>query len=101
MRGRCDSVRDGDEALLANQAREGREPFSLVVLDLTIPGGLGGREVARKLREAGSTALILTMSGYAEEGGAAPVGIQGQLNKPFTRNDLSVMLAKQGVQDWK
>jgi PAS domain S-box-containing protein len=82
----------GDEAIrLYSQARTSGAPFDLVIMDLTIPGGMGGKETMEKLFkiDPGITALI--SSGYAAE----PVmsdyekyGFKGIITKPYTYDDL-------------
>jgi hypothetical protein len=36
---------------LYRKARESGQPFAAVILDLTVPGGMGGKETAKKLLE--------------------------------------------------
>ena len=91
-------ARDGNEALaLYSDAERKNEPIGFVLLDHTVPGGMGGRETAARLRGLGSKATIVTMSGYSEGIDNAfrqKYRIQGQLSKPFTRKDLSQALKR-------
>lgn len=85
-------ARDGAEALAAY--REGLttgRPFGVVILDLTIPGGMGGEETIKRLRELDPDVRAVVASGYAD----SPVvvdwrthGFSGALGKPFTPDDL-------------
>ena len=93
---RC--VRDGQEALtqVQNAAAEGR-PFDAVIMDLTIPGGMGGKEAIRKLRELYPKMTAFVASGYSSD----PVlskpnefGFTDKLQKPFRLDELSQLLKK-------
>ena len=42
-------------------------PFDAVILDLTIPGGMGGKETVKKLLEIDSNAKVIVSSGYATD----------------------------------
>lgn len=83
---------DGREALTAwLAAREADVPYHLVVLDLTVPNGMGGAETLGEMRLHDPNVLAVVCSGYAKEGVLAdPVryGFKGRLHKPF---DLATM----------
>ncbi len=77
-------------------ARAGGHPFSAVILDLTVPAGMGGIEAARLIREMDSAVPIFVSSGYAE----APVlsdyaayGFDGVIPKPYGIEELGRKLA--------
>jgi DNA-binding LacI/PurR family transcriptional regulator/signal transduction histidine kinase/ActR/RegA family two-component response regulator len=83
---------DGEDAIrLQRQARESGAPFDLVIADLTIPGGLGGAEVIRRLRDAGDAVRAIVTSGYSDLPALAEperFGFRAILRKPFTVDDL-------------
>ena len=89
---------NGEEALaLFTKAREEDRPFDGMLLDLTIPGGMGGVEVMAKLREIDPDARAIVLSGYSNN----PVmmtsgehGFSGVLSKPYTLGELSETLSK-------
>ena len=91
----------GEEAL--SQYREALEinaPFDVILLDLTIPGGKGGKEVAYEIRKNDWNTKLVAFSGYSED----PVittpekyGFNGRLIKPFTHKQLETLL-KRGIQ---
>jgi nitrogen-specific signal transduction histidine kinase/CheY-like chemotaxis protein len=96
-----EAVGDGVAALAAYEhaSSEGR-PFSVVFMDLTIPGGMGGEEAVGKLKLLDPGARVIACSGYSE----APVmtsfetyGFAGVLRKPFTPAEVSAALAASGV----
>ncbi len=67
------------------------EPFDLVILDLTVPGGMGGRETVPHIRRMRPDLPVLVMSGYADNtvlAEHAKHGFDGVLPKPFTIPDL-------------
>ena len=56
-------------------------------MDLTIPGGMGGKETVKKLREIDPQARVIAFSGYSND----PIftnfkeyGFNGVLSKPFS-----------------
>jgi CheY-like chemotaxis protein len=78
---------DGDAALKAfGAAREAGQPFDLVILDLTIPGGMGGREVMGELRKLDPLVPAIVSSGYSNDpvlADFASYGFQAVVPKPY------------------
>ena len=67
------------------------------MLDLTIPGGMGGREVAEELRKLDKEIPLFVSSGYAVDPVMAnpeQYAITASIRKPFTRAELTELLAK-------
>jgi two-component system cell cycle sensor histidine kinase/response regulator CckA len=59
---------DGQEALERfREAQEESQPFAGLILDLTVPGGMGGRETMEKLLTLDPGVVSLVSSGYAED----------------------------------
>ena len=83
---------DGAEAAaLYAAALEGGQRFDAVVLDLTVPAGMGGRECLTKLRQLDPDVRAIVSSGYSE----APImaafrdhGFRGVVRKPYTLEEL-------------
>ncbi|MHB9009020.1 MAG: hybrid sensor histidine kinase/response regulator [Limisphaerales bacterium] len=78
------------------RAREMGHPFDAVILDLTVRGGMGGREALQALRHLDPGVKAMVMSGYAHD----PVvleyqnhGFKGALAKPFDAEQLQECLA--------
>ncbi|MCB2213703.1 PAS domain S-box protein [bacterium] len=90
------AVGDGEEALLAYQdAKESGMPFDVVIMDLTIPGGMGGEETIRKLREYDPDVRAIVSSGYSNDPVMAAHkdhGFCGVMAKPYLVNDLQRVL---------
>lgn len=73
------------------------KPFDLVILDLTIPGGMGGKEVAKDLLVLDPEAKIVVSSGYADDPVMAnhrKYGFQGVIAKPYNLRTLSDLVSR-------
>ena len=73
------------------------QPFSAMMFDLTIPGGMGGKEAVGRIRQLNKDIPIFVMSGYAEDPvlkDPAAYGFTASISKPFTIAELSEMLQK-------
>jgi CheY-like chemotaxis protein len=89
---------DGAEAVeLFVRARASGRGFAGVLLDLTVPGRMGGKEAAAELRRIDPSAKLIVSSGYAD----APILSEFQkyrfddvIRKPYTLAELSGVLAR-------
>ena len=88
---RCKSVKDGKEAIEAYKNALDSEPFDLVILDLTIPGGMGGVETLSYLKKLDKGVIVIVSSGYADE---LPEGFKVALPKPYNVKSLKEVLDK-------
>jgi signal transduction histidine kinase/CheY-like chemotaxis protein len=81
------AVKDGAAAVKAfGAAREAGQPFDLIILDLTIPGGMGGREVMDRLRKLDPLVPAIVSSGYSHDPVLADFtayGFQAMVPKPY------------------
>jgi CheY-like chemotaxis protein len=71
---------------LFREARAAGAPFDLVILDLTVKGGMGGEEAIRKIREIDPGVKAVVSSGYADSPVVAnyrAFGFSAVLNKPY------------------
>jgi two-component system, cell cycle sensor histidine kinase and response regulator CckA len=91
-------AKDGAQALeLYETAMTSSNPFDLVIMDLTIPGGMGGSETIRLLRQLDPTVKAIVSSGYSNDPIMADYekyGFSGVVAKPYSVNDLSETLTK-------
>ncbi len=82
----------GDEAIeLYSQAMVQGEPFDLVMMDLTIAGGKGGREAVQQLLKVDPQAKVIVFSGYSSDpimSNYKEYGFSGVLRKPFGVEEL-------------
>jgi PAS domain S-box-containing protein len=80
-------AQDGEEAVeLYRQAMESDRPFDVVIADLTIPGGMGGKEMILKLLEIDPEAKAVVSSGYSNDAVMSDFrtyGFRDVLKKPF------------------
>ncbi len=87
---------DGVEALQAyQQAREAGEPFDCVLMDLTIPGGMGGKETIKRLLDMDPEVKAIVSSGYCDDPVMANYrkhGFKGVVAKPYDAEGLSAVL---------
>ena len=90
------TTKNGEEALkIFCQAQEIGFPFSAVILDLTVPGGMGGKDVIGQLLTIDPQVRAIVMSGYSNDPVLAnyqEYGFKGRVAKPFNLVDLSVVL---------
>jgi two-component system cell cycle sensor histidine kinase/response regulator CckA len=88
-----DVAKDGEEAIDRYcSAGDSGSPYTAVILDLTVPGGMGGRETIRRLIEIDPEIRAIVSSGYSND----PVmsdykghGFSGVVAKPYTTEELS------------
>jgi PAS domain S-box-containing protein len=90
-------ARDGQEALdVWRKARAEGQPFDVVVMDLTIPGGMGGRQAIRELLAIDPAAKAVVSSGYSQDPIMAnyrDYGFRDVIAKPYSVVDMSRTLA--------
>ncbi len=89
---------DGKEALEKYKKRlKIKKPFDAVILDLTIPGGMGGKETIKKMLELDPDVKAIVASGYSNDSVMAnykDYGFKGIITKPFDTNELSEAISK-------
>lgn len=86
------TVKDGVEAIAAYlKARERDEPFDVVIMDLTIPGGMGGKETIQRLLEIDPNTKAIVSSGYSNDpitSNYKNYGFSAVVAKPFDLDEL-------------
>lgn len=92
-----DVSRDGEEAMDRYKAasRDGFQ-YALVIMDLIIPGGVGGKEAIRMLREIDSEIPVMVSSGYSNDPVMADYksfGFTDSLPKPYNLKNLQEKLS--------
>ena len=89
-------ARDGKEAVeLYGAARETGEPFAAVILDLTVPGGVSGRDAIQELLRIDPDARAIVSSGYSNDPIMAQFrlyGFVGVVAKPYDVPTLGKVL---------
>jgi PAS domain S-box-containing protein len=88
-----DFAGDGAAALdLYQSAKQAGNPFDVVIMDLTIPGGIGGKQAAQELLNIDPRARVIVSSGYSND----PIlsrfhdyGFKGMVAKPYEIRQLA------------
>lgn len=92
------TAKDGHQALTEyDLAEKDNKPIDLLVADLTIPGGMGGKELVSELRQNQPDLLAIVSSGYAND----PImshyrehGFSERIVKPYRIEDLDSLIQK-------
>ncbi len=93
-----DTAINGEEAInkyIHSQKLE--NPFDIIIMDLTIPGGMGGKKAIEKILEINDRAKVIVSSGYSIDPVMAnyqSYGFKGRIAKPFKREEISQELAR-------
>jgi len=87
---------EGAEAIEAyRRAMESGQPFDAVIMDLTIPGGIGGKEAVGKMLEIDPDARVIVSSGYTTDAVMSDYkkyGFSAVIAKPYSINQLEEAL---------
>lgn len=90
------AVPDGQTALDVYALAAGTAAaFDVVVMDLTVPGGMGGKEAVTRLLDRFPDARVVVSSGYSDDAAMsnyAAYGFVGAIAKPYTIQELSEVL---------
>jgi CheY-like chemotaxis protein len=94
----AEGVGDGAAALLSYRAAmEAGHPYDLVIMDLTIPGGMGGEEAIAKLKLLDPAAKAIVSSGYSNDPVISEYTAHGfgeALSKPYSVEEVSEALSR-------
>jgi PAS domain S-box-containing protein len=87
---------EGGAALdLYRGAREEGRPFAVVIMDLTVPGGMGGKEAVGRLRQFDPAARVVVSSGYSNDPIMANYrdhGFGAVLVKPYRMEEMRAVM---------
>ena len=98
-----ESARDGMEAVTCYQeAMAQNRPFAAVILDLTVPAGMGGEECLRHLQTMDPSVCAIVSSGYYNDPIIANFerfGFRGAITKPYQLHDLNAAIQRVIVEN--
>lgn len=87
------AVADGAAAVTEyGRARTAKEPYAAVILDLTIPGGMGGKQALDELLKLDPAVKAIVSSGYSNDLVLANYqahGFRGMVSKPYDVTDFA------------
>lgn len=87
----------GEDALhLYESAMEAGQPYDLVILDLMVPGKMGGSDTMRRLKQIDPNVAGILSSGYANDPTMVNYGDHGfkaVLPKPYTHEHLELVIS--------
>ncbi|MCK5124699.1 MAG: response regulator [candidate division Zixibacteria bacterium] len=93
-----DCVSDGEEAvILYKEAKEKNWPFDLIIMDLTIPGGMGGKDALAVIQQIDPQVKAIVSSGYSNDpvmGNHKAYGFKACVVKPYRPNKLANVIAE-------
>lgn len=84
-----------NELLDLYKSHKDNPELKCIILDLTIPGGMGGKETVAEIRKLDSKIPVFASSGYSSDMVMSTPGSYGfsdSIRKPFTINELSALL---------
>jgi CheY-like chemotaxis protein len=87
---------EGQAAIeLYKQEKNTGAPFDVVILDLSVPDGMGGKEAIGQLKVFDPEVKAIVSTGYSNDPAVldfASYGFSGKLSKPYKINDLKNVL---------
>ncbi|MEN8136527.1 MAG: ATP-binding protein [Thermodesulfobacteriota bacterium] len=91
-------AQDGEEAIkLYLESKESDEPIAVIIMDLTIPGAMGGKEAVQEIHKIDPEAKVIVSSGYSNDPIIADYrdyGFSAAMVKPFKLQELREVVSK-------
>jgi PAS domain S-box-containing protein len=91
-------TRNGDEAVAAvKKLAKTRKSFAAAIFDLTIPGGRGGKEIAKIIADLDPSIRMIASSGYSDDpvmANPSEYGFKAKLVKPYQKEDMQRVMAE-------
>jgi two-component system, cell cycle sensor histidine kinase and response regulator CckA len=89
---------DGEKAIdMYQKALESRKPFDALIMDLTIHGGMGGKEAIKELIKIDPNVKGIVSSGYSTDPAITnfqEYGFKAVIAKPFKIEELGAVVKK-------
>jgi PAS domain S-box-containing protein len=93
----CTAAEGSEAVSLYERCKNGGRSFDAVIMDLTVPGGMGGAEAIRILRRLDPEIRAIVSSGYANGpimGNYRQYGFSGVLRKPYSAENMNEVLCQ-------
>ncbi len=94
----ADLAADGESAVaMYRRAFRENRPYDAVIMDLTLPGGIGGEQAVKEVLAVDPAARVIVSSGYSGNSIMANYsdhGFSGVLGKPYTLSELSEVIRR-------
>ena len=91
-----ETASDGKIAVeMYRESMASKKPFDVIIMDLTIPGGMGGKEAVKDILAINPEAVAIVSSGYADDpvmADYAEYGFKGLIAKPYTMDNIDKVL---------
>ncbi|HMA85326.1 MAG TPA: PAS domain S-box protein [Desulfosalsimonadaceae bacterium] len=91
-----DTAKDGNEAIaLYQKSMDIGQPYDAVFMDLTVPGGMGGKETIQELAAMDENVNAIVSSGYSTDpvmSNYRAYGFKGAIKKPYMMQEMSEAL---------
>ncbi len=87
----------GEDALRLYEQARTKRPFEAVILDLTVPGGMGGKECVHKLKARDPNVRAIVATGYYTDPILAEYeayGFRASVQKPYRLEELAAALTQ-------
>ncbi|MBP7460209.1 MAG: response regulator [Candidatus Delongbacteria bacterium] len=84
------------------EAVDNRHPYDLLIMDLTIPGGMGGKETIQHLKQINPRVKAIVSSGYSNDpilSNYRDYGFCGVIVKPYHLKELSDVVSQVAAMD--
>lgn len=94
---KVDYAKDGSDAIRVYKKAMETEPFDVVIMDLTVPGGMGGMEAIEKLIEIDPDVKAIVTSGYSHDPIMANFkehGFSGVITKPYMVEEFNAVIRR-------
>lgn len=88
---KVETFTESEKTIKAYQESLSHETYDAVILDLTIPGQIGGKEVCQEILNIDKNAICIVSSGYSNDPVIANYqnyGFKGVLPKPYTKKEI-------------
>lgn len=94
---------DGHEAIrIYSEYFENNQPIDVIIMDLTVPGGMGGKEALQEILQINPEAEAVVSSGYSNDSVVSccqEYGFISSIVKPFQASELNKLINEIIQQD--